>query len=163
LKVLKLDKKSIDKLKDRLDAIEEEETSREETDYEIQATFTKLREARAKKTDAFGNKTYEDVWYNITEEEEEYYRRKRHEADPAVRYQQDKEEWWFHPSSWYMRDVDGFDGKGCNNGVCVPECRYFAPTGRLEFEEVEAELQKYKEEKKAKKEKKEEDEEEEEQ
>jgi hypothetical protein len=43
----------------------------------------------------------------------------------------------------------------------VPECRFFAPTGRVEFEEVEAELQKYKEDKKAKKEKKDEDEEEE--
>jgi hypothetical protein len=125
LKVLKLDKKSIDKLKDRLDAIEEEETSREETDYEIQARFAKLREARAKKTDAFGNKTYEDVWYNITEEEEEYYRRKRHEADPAVRYQQDKEEWWFQPSSWYMRDLDGYDGKGCNNGVMCARVQIF--------------------------------------
>jgi hypothetical protein len=150
---LKLHKKSIDKLKERLDIIEEAETSGEETDYEIQARFAKLREARAKKTDVFGNKTYKDVWDNISQEEEEYYRQKRREADPAVRYQQDKEEWWFHPSSWYMRDVDGYDGKGCNDGVCVPECRYFAPTGRVEFEEVQRELQKYEEEKKTEEEK----------
>jgi hypothetical protein len=49
-----------------------------------------------------------------------------------------------------MRGVQGYDIKGCNSGVCVPECRYFAPTGRVEFEEVEAQLQKYEEEKRDK-------------
>jgi hypothetical protein len=38
---LKLDKKSIDKLKERLDIIEEE-TRGEETDYEIEARFAKV-------------------------------------------------------------------------------------------------------------------------
>jgi hypothetical protein len=85
LKVWKLDKKSIDKLSERLDAIEKE-THREETDSAIQARFAKLRDARAKKTDAFGNKTYEDVWDNLSQEEVEYNRRKRREHDPAVRY-----------------------------------------------------------------------------
>jgi hypothetical protein len=44
----------IDKLKERLDAIEEEcqETIREETDYQIQVRFAKLKEAKAKKTKA---------------------------------------------------------------------------------------------------------------
>jgi hypothetical protein len=119
--------------------------NRQETDSEIEARFAKLREARAKKTDAFGGKTYEDVWDNITEEEEEYYRQKRREEDPAVRYQRNKAEWWLHPSCWYMRGLRAYDGKGCNAGVCVPECRYFAPTGRVEFEEVEEEIRKYKE------------------
>jgi hypothetical protein len=150
LKVWKLDKKSIDKLNERLDAIEKE-THRVETDSAIQARFAKLREARAKKTDAFGSKTYEDVWDNISQEEEEYYRRKRREEDPAVRYQRYKTAWWSHPSCWYNRGVRGYDGKGCNAGVCVPECRYFAPAGRVEFEEVEAQLQKYEEERREKK------------
>jgi hypothetical protein len=39
----------------------EEKTSGEETDAEIEARFANLRDARAKKTDAFGDKTYEDV------------------------------------------------------------------------------------------------------
>jgi phage terminase Nu1 subunit (DNA packaging protein) len=46
---LKLDK-SIDKLKERLDGIED--ASREETDYENEARFAELRLARAKKTNA---------------------------------------------------------------------------------------------------------------
>jgi hypothetical protein len=41
-----------------LDAIEEwQETTRKETDFEIEARFAKLREARAKKTNAFGGST----------------------------------------------------------------------------------------------------------
>ena len=32
--------------------------------------------------------------------------------------------------------VNGYDGKGCNNGVYVPECRYYPHTGRIEDEEV---------------------------
>ncbi len=71
---------------------------RHETDAEIEARFAELRLARAKKTDAFGNKTYEDVWDDVTEEEEEYYRRKGQEQDPAIRYQQLKAQWWSHPS-----------------------------------------------------------------
>ena len=44
---------------------------------------------------------------------------------------------YFHESSWYMRGVkSGYDGKGCNNGVCVPECRYYPHIGRIEDEEV---------------------------
>lgn len=38
--------------------------SEAETDEEIEARFAKLRESRAKVTDAFGNMTYEDVWDN---------------------------------------------------------------------------------------------------
>jgi hypothetical protein len=77
---LKLDK-SIEKLSGRLDVIEEE-TSEEETDYEIEARFAKLREARAKKTNAFGDKTYEDVWDNTTQEELDYCKRKNFSASP---------------------------------------------------------------------------------
>jgi hypothetical protein len=68
---LKLDKKLIDKLSERFDVIEEErlETSREEPDNKKEIKFAKMREARAKKTNAYGEKTYEDVWDNITQEE----------------------------------------------------------------------------------------------
>ncbi len=131
---MKLDK-SIDKLIERLDVIEKQ-TSREETDYEIEARFAKLREARAKKTDAFGDKTYEDVWDEITQEELDYYKRKNLETSPEERYQGLKKEWYFHDSSWYMRHDNGYDGYGCNNGVCIPECRYYPEEGRIEDEEV---------------------------
>ena len=36
-----------------------------------------------------------------------------------------------------MRGIkSGYDGNGCNNGVCVPACRYYTQTGRIENEEV---------------------------
>jgi hypothetical protein len=67
-------------------------------------------------------------------------RRKKEEGKPRMtpeeRYQQLKEEWYFHDSSWYMRHDNGYDGYGCNNGVCVPECRYYPEEGRIEDEEV---------------------------
>jgi hypothetical protein len=54
------------------------------------------------------------------------------EQESRERYQYFKyENWFFHKSSWYMRGVNGYDGKGCNNGVCVPECKFFHSEGKL--------------------------------
>ena len=66
---------------------------------------------------------------------------------PEERYQHKKEAWYFHESSWYMRQgrdgiESGYDGYGCNNGKCVPECRYYPEYGRIEDEEV---IQRHKE------------------
>ena len=52
-----------------------------------------------------------------------------------------EEAWYFHESSWYMRQgrdgiESGYDRYGCNNGKCVPECRYYPENGRIEDEEV---------------------------
>lgn len=111
--------------------------SEAETDEEIEERFAKLREERAKVTDAFGNKTCEDVWDNTTQEELEYYKRKNLERSPEERYQIKKQHWYFHKSSWYMRGVkSGYDGHGCCDGVCVPECRFYRQCGRIEDEEV---------------------------
>ncbi|MGA7900454.1 MAG: hypothetical protein WCA39_16510 [Nitrososphaeraceae archaeon] len=56
---------------------------------------------------------------------------------PEERYQDKKRHWYFHKSSWYMRGIkSGYDGNGCNNGVCVPACRYYTQSGRIENEEV---------------------------
>jgi hypothetical protein len=107
-----------------------------ETDEEIAARFAELREARAKKTNAFGDKTYEYVWDNITQEELDYYMKKNLEVPPEQRYQKQKEHWYFHKSSWYYRGLERDDGYGCNNGICVPECRYYSERGRIEDEEV---------------------------
>jgi hypothetical protein len=35
-----------------------------------------------------------------------------------------------------MRHDNGYDGQGCNNGECVPECRYYPKFDRIEDEEV---------------------------
>ena len=67
--------------------------------------------------------------------------RKKEEGKPRMTreealYQMKKKAWYFHESSWYMRHNNGYDGFGCNNGVCVPECRYYPEEGRIEDEEV---------------------------
>ena len=69
--------------------------------------------ARARLTDAFGNKTCEDVWDCITQDELEYYLKMRLRIPPEQRYQRVKSADYFHESSWYMRGVEsGYDGKG---------------------------------------------------
>jgi hypothetical protein len=35
-----------------------------------------------------------------------------------------------------LRHDNGYDGRGCNNGKCVPECSYYPGYGRIEDEEV---------------------------
>jgi hypothetical protein len=109
--------------------------------------FADYRAARAKITDAFGNKTCEDVWDSITQDELDYYLKMNLRVHPEDRYQHKKEAWYFHESSWYMRQgrdgiESGYDGYGCNNGKCVPECRYYPEFGRIEDEEV---IQRHKE------------------
>ena len=72
----------------------------------------------------------------ILARESEYCKRKNLQS-PEERYQDKKRHWYFHKSSWYMRGIkSGYDGNGCNNGVCVPACRYYTQTGRIENEEV---------------------------
>jgi hypothetical protein len=40
-------------------------------------------------------------------------------------------------SSWWVRKLKAYDGQGCNEITgCVPECRFYAPTGRVEDSEV---------------------------
>ena len=98
--------------------------------------FADYRAARAKVTDAFGNKTYEDVWDSITQDESGYYLKINLRLSPEERYQFEKKAWYFHQSSWYIRHDSGYDGQGCNNGECIPECRYYPKFGRIEDEEV---------------------------
>jgi hypothetical protein len=104
--------------------------------------FADYRAARAKITDAFRNKTCEDVWDSITQDESDYYLKMNLRRSPEERYQHKKEAWYFHESSWYMRHDNGYDGQRCNNGECIPECRYYPKFGRIEDEEV---IQRHKE------------------
>ena len=104
--------------------------------------FADYRAARAKITDAFGNKTCEDVWDSISQDELYYYLKMNLRTSPEERYQDKKDAWYFHKSSWYMRHNNGYDGYGCNNGECIPGCRYYPKFGRIEDEEV---IQRHKE------------------
>ena len=139
--------KKLNNLSDRLyslEAINIPDT--EEYDRRMEAKFAKLREARTKKTDAFGNKTYEDVWDEITDEELDYYKEKWLRVSPEERYIKLKNDWYCHESSWYARKVNGYDNMGCNQfSGCVPECRYFQEQGRIEDKEVENWYKEYKE------------------
>jgi hypothetical protein len=52
------------------------------------------------------------------------------------RYDEYKEHWYFHKSSWYMRGLNAYDGQGCNGFTgCVPDCKFYPDEGRLIEEE----------------------------
>jgi hypothetical protein len=68
--------KSIDKQKERLDVIEEE-NSEEETVCEIEARFAWLREARARRRMHLVMKLIGCIWNEITQEELDYFKRKK--------------------------------------------------------------------------------------
>ncbi len=93
--------------------------------------FADYRAARTKITDAFGNKTFEDVWDSITQDESDYYLKANLRISPEDRYQHKKEAWYFHKSSWCMPHDNDYDGQGCNTGECIPECRYYPKFGRI--------------------------------
>jgi hypothetical protein len=124
---------------------------RPETDAEIEHRFAKLREARAKERAGpvwTGNNeyTYGDVWDEVTDEEIDYYKKKALQVPPEKRYQAAKKHPTSHPSSWTSRGIKtGYDGKGCNQFTgCVPECRFYPETGRIEDDEVIAKYEKWK-------------------
>ena len=104
--------------------------------------FADYRAAQVEITDAFGNKTGKDVWDSITQDESDYYLKMNLRMSPKDRYQFEKKAWYFHKSSWCMRHDNGYDGHGCNNGECIPECWYYPKIGRIEDEEV---IQRHKE------------------
>ena len=57
---------------------------------------------------------------------------------PEAKYQDYKEQWYFHPSSWYRRKngEGSYDGKGCNQFTgCIPECKFYCIKGKLEENE----------------------------
>jgi hypothetical protein len=62
----------------------------------------------------------------MTQEEIEYYAQKRAEAGPDQLFREEKENWFFHDSSYYMRNEEGgYDGRGCYNGIWSPACEYY--------------------------------------
>ena len=53
---------------------------------------------------------------------------------PEAKYHELKQQWYFHPSSWYKRKKGegGYDGKGCNQFTgCIPECKFYLEKGKL--------------------------------
>lgn len=51
-----------------------------------------------------------------------------------AKYQEYKQQWYFHQSSWYRRNNgEGvYDSKGCNQFTgCISECKFYRENGRL--------------------------------
>ena len=47
-------------------------------------------------------------------------------------YQEKKEQWMFHKSSYYLRGLNAYDGQGCNPHTgCIPECPFYPDEGKL--------------------------------
>jgi hypothetical protein len=60
------------------------------------------------------------------------------DSDQAARqrYDEYKEHWYFHKSSWYMRGLNVYDGQGCNGFTgCIPECKFYPKEGKLSEDE----------------------------
>ena len=118
---MKVDRYAKDLFK-RLDSLSNGNDQIYDDDYYIEIgseppRFADYREQRAKVTDAFGNKTCEDVWDSITQDELDYYLKMNLRMSPEERYQLKKKAWYFHDSSWYMRQgrdgiESGYDGYG---------------------------------------------------
>jgi hypothetical protein len=87
---------------------------------------------------AFANTASE----NWSEEEIDYYSNldrfpPTQGMTPEERYAHGKKHWYQHPSSWGVRvPHKGYDGQGCTGKACVPECRFYHKTGRIEDAEV---------------------------
>jgi hypothetical protein len=110
----------------------------EQYDAIMESIFVELRGARAKKTDAFGNKTYADVWDDISDFELDYFKEKWFRISPEQRYQYFKQRWSSHDSTYCSRGLYMYDGEGCTADGCVKGCRYFSEEGRIEDSEVES-------------------------
>jgi hypothetical protein len=77
---------------------------------------------------------YMQVYDTITQDELDYHlKMKLKHTTPEQRYQDRKETYYFHE---LYRDDGGYGCNGINPGICVPECRYYAETGRIEDEEL---------------------------
>jgi hypothetical protein len=146
---------------DRKETTQEELDDIETEQYGEPHRFHIYRHARAKKTapallmdgDGF---TYEDVYDTITQEELDWQLRQRLKVSPEERYQDMKKHWYAHELSYWHQTiydngkaVDTIKEYGCGRsnqkvegGWCVPECRYYPQTGRIEDSEV---IQKHRE------------------
>jgi hypothetical protein len=68
---------------------------------------------------------------------------------PEEWYQQLKKRWYFHGSSWYMRQALHAERLsveqmkiGCNGFTgCISECRFYPPEGRIEEDELQNNIQ----------------------
>jgi hypothetical protein len=76
----------------------------------IESWFTKyldwlMNSKSGKKTDSFGNKTYADVWDNISDLELDHFKEKWLRLSPEQRYQYFKEQWSTHEKLLWLLQI----------------------------------------------------------
>jgi hypothetical protein len=159
LKPLKLpnEDKSFNIFNNRLVEVEHKlpagKTDERESDSEKERKCAELRQERIMKlSQIMGYEEALSHWRDgITDYELKWELESALRVPPEVRYQKRKEHWNGHESSWTTRGINnGYDGYGCNQFTgCIPSCRFYAETGRIEDNEVikehEEENKKYKE------------------
>jgi hypothetical protein len=113
--------------------------------------FQAYRQARWEKLDECGQLTCQGVDNTITQDELDFSLKAKLRIPPEQRYQDAKKNWLFHELSYLDQTTDD-NGKavdiikeyGCGHGSnkneeggwCVPECRFYPETGRIEDAEV---------------------------
>jgi hypothetical protein len=87
---------------------------------------------------------------SVTKDELYFSLKRKLRVPPEQRYQQKKQNWFFHELSYLQQIVDkngkaadiikesgcGHESNNTEEGVCIPECRYYSKYGRVEDEEV---------------------------
>jgi hypothetical protein len=141
-------KKYLDNFIHRLESVEAKKgimrDDYEETDSEKIWKCTELRHARVMKLAEVMGYNEALSWQRdgITDYELKWELECALRVPSESRYQNKKNRWLWHESSWWMRrfttmpPLTGYDGQGCNNTGCIPECRFYEPTGRIEDSEL---------------------------
>jgi hypothetical protein len=141
---LKIDK-HLKGLSDRLNAVsgssnDNNEITRDD-DYYLEIgseppRFALYRRKRIEQSsDQYRKQTLLAAYDSITQDELDYSLKRKLRISPEQRYQRDKASFLFHDLSCYMKGLSD-EEYGCDGAGCVPECRFYSATGRIEDEEV---------------------------
>jgi hypothetical protein len=90
------------------------------------------REALGGHHHKLGNHEYD---HSITQDQLDYILKRELRPSPEQRYQHEKANFLFHDLGCYMRRLNDTE-YGCTGAGCIPECRFYPETGRIEDEEV---------------------------
>ena len=91
-----------------------------------------IRERREKAGHKLGLHEYD---HSLTQDQLNFILKRELRPSPEERYKLEKADFLFHGLSCYMRGLGEFD-YGCTGAGCIPECRFYSATGRIEDEEV---------------------------
>jgi hypothetical protein len=120
-----------------------EKTEREETRSAYYRKCAELREARIAEYEKI--MTYEEALHLCWCMSTDYEIGKPYELrlSPEERYQRRKKDWQHHDTSWFKRKVSIKDENSCNYLRCIPACRYYPESGRIEDDEITQEHEEY--------------------